>query len=78
MNLKEFISEFLKFREETVLKRAKFDLLKAEDKAHILIGLATSVENIDEIIKLIKKSKNTEEAKKVYYQKNGRLKKVQK
>ena len=78
MNLKEFISEFLKFREETVLKRAKFDLQKAEDKAHILIGLATSVENIDEIIKLIKKSKNTEEAKKVYYQKNGRLKKVQK
>ena len=75
LNLKEFISEFLKFREETVLKRAKFDLLKAEDKAHILIGLATSVENIDEIIKLIKKSKNTEEAKKVLLSKKWKVKK---
>ena len=75
LNLKEFISEFLKFREETVLKRAKFDLQKAEDKAHILIGLATSVENIDEIIKLIKKSKNTEEAKKSLLSKKWKVKK---
>ena len=46
---KEFISEFLKFREDTVIKRVKFDLKKAEERAHILIGLATAVENIDEI-----------------------------
>ena len=64
LNLKEFISEFLKFREDTVLKKIKFDLKKAEERAHILIGLATSVENIDEIIKIIKNSKDTEIAKK--------------
>ena len=64
LNLKEFIFEFLKFREDTVTKRIKFDLKKAEEKAHILIGLATAVENIDEVIKIIKNSKNTEAAKK--------------
>ncbi|MDA8618917.1 DNA gyrase subunit A [Candidatus Pelagibacter bacterium] len=64
LNLKEFISEFLKFREDTVVKRVKFDLKKAEERAHILIGLATAVENIDEIIKIIKNSKDTEIAKK--------------
>ena len=64
LNLKEFISEFLKFREDTVIKRAKFDLKKAEARAHILIGIATAVENIDEVIKIIKNSKNTDLAKK--------------
>ncbi len=64
LNLKEFITEFLKFREDTVIKRVKFDLAKAEEKAHILIGLATAVENIDQIIKIIKNSKDTEIAKK--------------
>ena len=59
LNLKEFISEFLKFREDTVIKRVKFDLKKAEERAHILIGLAAAVENIDEIIKIIKNSKDT-------------------
>ena len=49
---KEFISEFLKFREATVLKRVKYDLKKAEERAHILIGLATAVENIDLLLKL--------------------------
>ena len=74
--MKEFISEFLKFREDTVLKRVKFDLKKAEERAYILIGLATAVENIDEIIKIIKNSKDTESAKKICYPKNGKLKKV--
>ena len=45
-NLKEFLSEFLTFREDTVIKRTKFDLKKAEERAHILIGLAVAVENI--------------------------------
>ena len=76
LNLKEFISEFLKFREDTVIKRVKFDLKKAEERAHILIGLATAVENIDEIIKIIKNSKDTEMQKRIYYLKNGKLKKV--
>merc|ERR1711991_298018 len=75
LNLKEFISEFLKFREDTVIKRIKFDLKKAEERAHILIGLATAVENIDEVIKIIKNSKNTEIAKKNLLSKKWKIKK---
>ncbi len=63
-NLKDFLENFLKFREDVVIKKTKFDLKKAEDRAHILIGLSVSVENIDKIIKIIKSSKNPEEAKK--------------
>ena len=75
LNLKEFISEFLKFREETVIKRVKFDLRKTEERSHILIGLATSVENIDEIIKIIKNSKDTATAKKNLQNKKWKIKK---
>ncbi|MDC0477262.1 DNA gyrase subunit A [Pelagibacteraceae bacterium] len=75
LNLKEFISEFLKFREDTVLKRVKFDLTKAEERAHILIGLATAVENIDEIIKIIKNSKDTDVAKKNLLSKKWKIRK---
>ena len=75
LNLKEFISEFLKFRESTVIKRVKFDLKKAEEKAHILIGLATAVENIDDIIRIIKNSKDTEVAKKNLLSKKWKIKK---
>ncbi len=75
LNLKEFISEFLKFREETVIKRVKFDLKKAEERAHILIGLASAVENIDEVIKIIKNSKNSDVAKKNLISKKWKVKK---
>jgi DNA gyrase subunit A len=75
LNLKEFISEFLKFREDTVIKRVKFDLKKAEERAHILIGLATAVENIDEIIKIIKNSKDTETARRNLLSKKWKIKK---
>tara|TARA_B100000886_G_scaffold285038_1_gene209446 strand:- start:1773 stop:4343 length:2571 start_codon:yes stop_codon:yes gene_type:complete len=75
LNLKEFISEFLKFREDTVIKRVKFDLKKAEERAHILIGLATAVENIDEIIRIIKNSKDTSAAKKNLLSKKWKIKK---
>ena len=75
LNLKEFISEFLKFREDTVIKRVKFDLLKAEERAHILIGIASAVENIDEVIKIIKNSKNTEIARKNLLLKKWKIKK---
>ena len=64
LNLKEFISEFVSFREKTVIRRIRFDLNKTEERAHILIGIATAVENIDPIIKIIKSSKDTETAKK--------------
>ena len=75
LNLKEFISEFLKFRENTVIKRIKFDLKKAEERAHILIGLATAVENIDEVIKIIKNSKDSDNAKKNLLTKKWKIKK---
>ena len=63
-NLKDFLDQFLKFREDVVIKKTKFDLKKAEDRAHILIGLSISVENIDKIIKIIRSSKTPDEAKK--------------
>ena len=78
LNLKEFISEFIKFRETTVIKRVKFDLQKAEERAHILIGLATAVENIDAIIKIIKNSKNNDDAKKNLLSKKWKIKKSSK
>ena len=74
-NLKEFIAEFVKFREETLTKRIKFDLKKAEERAHILIGIASAVENIDEVIKIIKDSKDTETAKKNLLSKKWKIKK---
>ncbi len=75
LNLKEFLSEFVKFREITLTKRIKFDLKKAEERAHILIGIATAVENIDEVIKIIKNSKDTESAKKNLLSKKWKIKK---
>ncbi len=61
--LKDFLENFLKFRQDVVLKKTKYDLNKAEDRAHILIGLSVSVENIDKVIKIIRSSKNPEDAK---------------
>ena len=78
LNLKEFISEFVSFREKTVLRRIKFDLRKTEEKAHILIGISTAVENIDAIIKIIKSSKDTETAKKNLLSKKWSIKKSSK
>ena len=63
-SLKEFLSSFLSFREDVVIKKTKFDLNKAEERAHILIGLSVSVENLDKIIKIIRSSKTPEDAKK--------------
>ena len=63
-NLKDFLTNFLTFREDVVIKKTKFDLKKAEDRAHILIGLSVSVENLDKIIKIIRSSKTPEDAKK--------------
>ena len=75
LNLKEFISEFLSFREQTVIARVKFDLKKAEERAHTLIGIAAAVENIDEVIRIIKNSKDTESAKKNLLSKKWKIKK---
>ena len=53
-NLRDFIQAFTQFRETVVTRRTKFLLAKARDRAHVLVGLATAVANIDEIIKLIR------------------------
>ena len=63
VNLKEILSAFIQHRKEIVTRRTIFELKKAREKAHILEGLAVALSNIDEIIKLIKESKNSQEAK---------------
>ena len=77
-NLKDFLESFLKFREEVVVKKTKFDLKKAEDRAHILIGLSVSVENIDKVIKIIRSSKNPEQAKNSLLNTSWKIKSSQK
>jgi DNA gyrase subunit A len=78
LNLKEFISEFVKFREQTLTKRIKFDLDKALKKAHILLGISVSVENIDAVIKIIKKSETVDIAKKALISKKWKINKSSK
>jgi len=78
LNLKEFISEFVNFREKTLTKKIKFDLKKALDKAHILLGISVSVENIDSIIKIIKNSNTVEIAKKSLLAKKWKINKTSK
>ena len=78
LNLKDFISQFVDFREKTVTRSIKFDLKKTEERAHILIGIATAVENIDSIIKIIKSSKDTDTAKRNLINKKWSIKKSSK
>jgi DNA gyrase subunit A len=56
MGLKELLVCFVEFREEVILRRARFELNKARDRAHLLVGLATAVANIDEVIAIIRRS----------------------
>ncbi len=64
LNLKQILEEYLKHRVDVVTRRTQFDLNKAEARAHILEGLKIALKDIDSVIKLIKKSKNVDEAKK--------------
>ncbi|HPU28767.1 MAG TPA: DNA topoisomerase 4 subunit A, partial [Syntrophorhabdaceae bacterium] len=63
LNFKGIINEFIKFRREIVTKRSIFELNKALERLHILEGLKIALDNIDEVISLIKASKTTQEAK---------------
>ena len=74
MNLKDILSAFIDFREEIITKRTIFDLNKARDKAHVLLGLVVANQNIDEIIELIKSSKDSKEAKIKLIKKRWKLK----
>ncbi|MDC1156227.1 DNA gyrase subunit A [Candidatus Pelagibacter sp.] len=77
-NLKDFLSNFLSFREDVVIKKTKFDLQKAEERAHILIGLSVSVENLDKIIKIIRSSKTPDDAKQTILKTKWKINKSQK
>ncbi len=63
LNLKRMLDYFLQHRRDVILRRTKFELRKAEEKAHILEGLKIALDHLDEIISLIRKSKSPEEAK---------------
>jgi DNA gyrase subunit A len=63
MNLKDLLRLFLAFREEVIYRRTKHLLTKARDRAHVLVGLAIAVANIDEVIKLIRAAKDANEAR---------------
>ncbi len=62
LNLKQILEEFIKFRLEVIQRRTAYDLKKAEERAHILEGLIIAVDNIDEVIRLIRSSKTVDEA----------------
>ncbi len=63
MTVRDMLKSFIAFREEVVSRRTKFRLGKARDRAHVLVGLAIAVANIDEVIKLIRGSKDANEAR---------------
>lgn len=63
LNLKDLITEFIKFRIEVIVRRTKYELGKAEERAHILEGLIKAIDNIDLVIKLIRGSKTVDEAR---------------
>lgn len=63
LNLKDLIEEFIKFRIEVVVRRTRYELRKAEERAHILEGLLIALDHLDEVIKLIRASKDAEEAR---------------
>lgn len=63
LNLKELLQSFIDHRHDVVIRRTQFELKKAQDKAHILLGLIIASQNIDEVIRIIRASSSTEEAR---------------
>ena len=63
LNLKDMIHHFVEHRHEVIVRRTKYELRKAEERAHILEGLIIASDNIDEVIKIIRASKNADEAR---------------
>ena len=63
LNLRDIIDAFVKFREEVITRRAKFELAKARERAHILLGLVIAVTNLDEVVRLIRGSASPAEAR---------------
>lgn len=63
LNLKEILQYFILYRKEIIIRRTRYDLKKAEDQAHILEGLKVALDNLDEVVALIRASKSPSEAK---------------
>ncbi|HKT15901.1 MAG TPA: DNA gyrase subunit A, partial [Allosphingosinicella sp.] len=63
LNLRDIIEAFVRFREEVITRRSKFELAKARDRAHILLGLVIAVTNLDEVVRLIRASASPAEAR---------------
>ncbi|OPY69486.1 MAG: DNA gyrase subunit A [Syntrophorhabdaceae bacterium PtaU1.Bin034] len=63
LNLREMIGQFVDFRKEVVTRRSIFELNKAKERLHILEGLKIALDNIDQVVSIIRKAKNTEEAR---------------
>ncbi|MDX3885300.1 MULTISPECIES: DNA gyrase subunit A [Edaphosphingomonas] len=63
LNLRDIIEAFVKFREEVITRRSKFELLKARERAHILLGLVIAVTNLDEVVRIIRGSSSPAEAR---------------
>ncbi|MEM8696062.1 MAG: DNA gyrase subunit A, partial [Pseudomonadota bacterium] len=61
--LRDIIQAFIQFREEVITRRAKFELLKARERAHLLLGLVVAVTNLDEVVRIIRGSSNPAEAR---------------
>ena len=70
MGLKELLGLFIEFREEVILRRARFDLSKARDRAHLLIGLGIAVANIDEVIRIIRNAPDSNSARTALMERN--------
>ena len=63
LNLRDFLQAFIQFREQVITRRSKFELAKARDRAHILLGLVIAVTNLDEVVKMIRGSASPAEAR---------------
>ncbi len=70
LNLLDLLNAFIAFREDVVTRRIKFLLRKARDRAHVLVGLAIAVANIDEVIRIIRASKDSAEARRALIDRN--------
>ena len=69
LNIKELLQLFVNHREQVIIRRTRYDLKKAEERYHIVCGIIIALDNIDEVIELIRKSKTVEEAKKMLIKK---------
>ena len=76
LTLRDIIESFVRFREEVITRRSKFELLKARERAHILLGLVVAVTNLDEVVKLIRGSKTPAEAREKLLERNWPMEQI--